>query len=368
MQLSGHWSSSILRGITILAITLVLAEMCSRVFSWVRSRKLHAPSIKFMLLWVPVNLFLLHRAFSESTLETSQIQTGAAASMTRSALYPGAMAFASHVIGATQLNSPMLPQPEKAARDQPRIYNIPSCKTPPWNFRCDFGAIGSGTVVALFGASHIMHWGIAMEDMALMYSWELRVYAKHGCDFYQGSRGTPEEDCVHWLPDTMAQLRQSPPTFLFVMGTQADATLKEIPYHEEAVPFYASMRQLGTTVVALRDNPRAKTDIPRCIASHINEDFQKKCSPPLSMYKDAVMNGVISSGIHDVFIDTKDLFCDDTSCPAVIGNVLAYRDRLHITATYMHSLVPLLERKLRIQVPSLFDGRETANNSTSAPA
>lgn len=34
-------------------------------------------------------------------------------------------------------------------------------------------------------------------------------------------------------------------------------------------------------------------------------------------------------------------------CPAVIGGVLVYRDRHHMTATYARSLAPILEQKLK---------------------
>jgi SGNH domain (fused to AT3 domains) len=43
------------------------------------------------------------------------------------------------------------------------------------------------------------------------------------------------------------------------------------------------------------------------------------------------------------FIDLSDYFCDRTTCPPVIGNVLVYRHRNHITATYVRTLAPMLQ-------------------------
>jgi hypothetical protein len=45
-------------------------------------------------------------------------------------------------------------------------------------------------------------------------------------------------------------------------------------------------------------------------------------------------------------IDAADRFCLGRLCPAVIGNVLVYRQTGHITATYAATLAPWLERRL----------------------
>ena len=52
------------------------------------------------------------------------------------------------------------------------------------------------------------------------------------------------------------------------------------------------------------------------------------------------------------FIDMTDYFCDETSCPPVIGNVIVYMDDSHITSTYSRTLVPMLSRKLAGALPS----------------
>ncbi len=37
----------------------------------------------------------------------------------------------------------------------------------------------------------------------------------------------------------------------------------------------------------------------------------------------------------------------DGKCPAIVGNVIVYRDNNHFTATYSRSLSSLLEKELR---------------------
>jgi hypothetical protein len=43
------------------------------------------------------------------------------------------------------------------------------------------------------------------------------------------------------------------------------------------------------------------------------------------------------------FLDFSQYFCQDEVCPAVIGNVMVYKDDNHVTRTYMESLTPYFE-------------------------
>jgi hypothetical protein len=45
-------------------------------------------------------------------------------------------------------------------------------------------------------------------------------------------------------------------------------------------------------------------------------------------------------------VDATNRFCLPDLCPAVVGDVLVYRNSGHITASYMKTLGPWLERRL----------------------
>jgi peptidoglycan/LPS O-acetylase OafA/YrhL len=369
MQVSGHWSSSFLRGLSILAITLVLAEACSRVFAWLRSQKLHKPSIQFMLLWIPLNLLLLRLAYSHTTSSNGGTVNIYASNNAGggTGLHPGALAIATRVFDASPLEVAFIPRPDKAGEDFPDVYFLEQCSHGDFRkLRCAVGAIGAGTVVVMMGASHVAQWTSVMQGFATTYQWELHVHMLSKCDFYTSD---VSDTCLSWLADTTAEIQRIRPTVLFVLGTQGKFQGgREGGMSDQAADFYASMRELGTSVVALRDNPRVQFDIPRCVQTNIDADYETECSPARSFYNDDVMQAIVASGIHDAFIDTRDFFCDDTTCPVVIGNMLVYRDGNHITRTYMKTLAPLLERKLRIQVPTLFSVRVpqgSMNNTTN---
>jgi hypothetical protein len=52
------------------------------------------------------------------------------------------------------------------------------------------------------------------------------------------------------------------------------------------------------------------------------------------------------------FVDMSEYFCNDTTCPPAIGNVIVYADDSHITSTYSRTLAPMLSRKLAVALPA----------------
>ena len=45
-------------------------------------------------------------------------------------------------------------------------------------------------------------------------------------------------------------------------------------------------------------------------------------------------------------VDLTSLYCTATACPPVIGHVLVYKDRTHLTATFAATLSPYIERQV----------------------
>ncbi len=47
------------------------------------------------------------------------------------------------------------------------------------------------------------------------------------------------------------------------------------------------------------------------------------------------------------YVDLTDYYCDDKTCPSVIGGVNVYRDNSHLTTTYTKTMAPYVLRELR---------------------
>ena len=111
---------------------------------------------------------------------------------------------------------------------------------------------------------------------------------------------------------------------------------------------WKTQTERGTRIIAIRDNPAANADTVACVARHLLEanDF---CSldraHALGAFDGHAAAALATAGAS--VIDLSDVYCDATRCPAVIGNVVVYRDENHITATFARTLGPTLTERLR---------------------
>jgi hypothetical protein len=107
------------------------------------------------------------------------------------------------------------------------------------------------------------------------------------------------------------------------------------------------LRATGAEVVQLDDTPNPDTDVPTCLAAHLDEvqacavDRDKALLDPDR--RRATARAAERAGA--VVVDPVPWFCRE-SCPPIIGNAPAYHDDDHISATYAAQLAPLLDLRL----------------------
>jgi hypothetical protein len=110
------------------------------------------------------------------------------------------------------------------------------------------------------------------------------------------------------------------------------------------------LRPSGTRPVLIEDTPDLHgQSVPDCVSA--NPLDIRKCSPPVGQAihasrRTATASVLAAAGVPD--IDPTPWFCTADRCPAVIGNVLTYRDSSHVSATYMKVLGPMLDPLLNV--------------------
>ena len=92
--------------------------------------------------------------------------------------------------------------------------------------------------------------------------------------------------------------------------------------------------------------PREGAIAPDCVAQSYEEP--QECNQPRSEGFDGqdLTREAAELAPRARVLDLADAFCGEDSCPAVIGNVLLYADKNHITRTYMKTLAPRLEEEM----------------------
>jgi peptidoglycan/LPS O-acetylase OafA/YrhL len=217
---------------------------------------------------------------------------------------------------------------------------------------CVLGDPRGTTTIAVVGGSHSSQWLPAFQAIAREKSWRVVAFTKSNCPFYLGAgvRDNENAACSEWNRNVVVQLIQLRPDAVFTTSTRyADG--------DEFVPdgYLAAWRALAAarlTVIALRDNPDFEFDVSACVEIH-GAGAPLCALPRTQMLETPSPVELLEPAPHNVkFIDLSDYFCDAQTCPPVIGNVLVYRHQNHITATYVRSLAPMLQRAIeRVMIP-----------------
>ena len=99
------------------------------------------------------------------------------------------------------------------------------------------------------------------------------------------------------------------------------------------------LEQAGIPVAVIRTTPEADFDVVGCVATH--RDDLLACAKPRSDYflprNQAPLDRAVSAAPGVGRLNFNDLICQWSRCPAVLADVLIWRNQDHITATYSAS-------------------------------
>jgi peptidoglycan/LPS O-acetylase OafA/YrhL len=216
---------------------------------------------------------------------------------------------------------------------------------------CDFGDPDGDVRVALVGDSHAMKLWPALQAIAETEGWRLTTFLKSQCEFtlpeVEGTSGCPE-----WRTSVAEQLGADGPWDLVVTTGAAHATAGD----GAAAGYRAVWQPLigaGARLIVVHDNPYLTGDPRACIADHL--DDTSACDNPRSesFLPDTFAEAAETLSGASV-IDLTELFCDATTCFAVVGGVITHRDFTHVTDEFSRSYAPYVAAKLASIAPELF--------------
>ena len=256
------------------------------------------------------------------------------------------------------------PRPRDASADRGRAFadgcllDVGVERSPA----CVYGDRRSRETVVLFGDSHAMQWFPALEAIARRRHWRLVELTKSGCPpqavpvLYPP---TPRRDpsCAAWRERALRRIERDERPALVVAGASMRYTVldgeRRLARRESTralgagyAPTLARLRAAAGRVAVLTDVPRPPRDIPSCVSGAMRR--LRRCAfarGPAVANAFAIRDAAARvPGIETV--DATDRFCLPDLCPAVVGDVLVYRNSGHVTASYMKTLAPWLERRL----------------------
>jgi peptidoglycan/LPS O-acetylase OafA/YrhL len=216
---------------------------------------------------------------------------------------------------------------------------------------CVYGDLSSDTIVVLLGDSHAAHWFPALELLALRRHWRLVSLTKSSCTaadvlVWADALRRPYTECQTWRSAALARIAQLKPRL--VVTSSAFSYRPADPAASWRAGWrhtFDALTATGARVVAIADTPAMGSPVPACLAQHPRAVWA--CNRPVAAATaDAqrpVMLGL--AGGRVTVVDPIPWLCVSV-CPAVLGNLLVYRDAQHLTPRIAVALAPALESRL----------------------
>jgi SGNH domain (fused to AT3 domains) len=226
---------------------------------------------------------------------------------------------------------------------------------------CVYGDPTSSTTVVLFGDSHAAYWFPALDLISRQQHWRLVDMTKDGCPVAEVNiaawfrHGGPYPECTEWRSSAMAQIAALHPALVIA----SDARYLEVP---EARPLAGVPTDHGSTwldglsaifgfldrsaghVLFISDVPTPQQYPPGCVSRHVSD--VGRCNTKLSAairlpnVKSAELE--LAAREHVDTVDPTSWFCTSTTCPAIVGNLLVYRNIAHMEPAWSRFVAPVL--------------------------
>ncbi|HLR55823.1 MAG TPA: acyltransferase family protein, partial [Actinomycetales bacterium] len=315
-------------------------------------------------------LALLVAAGGVSLFSGNHLASAQAAALSRDEIdpvsHPGAAALAGELVLPDRYSVPF-PAPEAVAADIPDIYGRGCTQTHRSEagsdevLICEYRApgydISVDPTIVIIGGSKSGQWNPAFKMLAEENKWRVLTLDKGGCQFTFTSENDTEplqsEHCQRYNNNALELLQGMKPELVVTIATTARHTGERMP--DGFIAAWEALDAAGIPILAIRDTPRFNWDVAECLVQ--NSYDAHKCG--------ALRSEVLPKDFSDVLagkqlpasvtvLDMTDYFCTSDYCEAVVGNIAVYRDKHHVTVSYMDTVAPLLADKMRPEFSELF--------------
>lgn len=202
--------------------------------------------------------------------------------------------------------------------------------------------------IVVVGDSHALQFAGALVPLAQQRGWQLISLVRGSCPFSTASEVVPDDpDCLAWNAAAIAEIADLRPDGVVTLASRGARTgLTEVT-PAGFVEQWWRLYDLGTPVLAVRDTPRFDFSPPDCLQHH------GRSAPECGVERAAVYAPEppwtrLNVPPNVSFLDLSDQLCFTQHCPGEIGNVLAYMDNNHLTASYAATMAPAVERHVAV--------------------
>ena len=195
--------------------------------------------------------------------------------------------------------------------------------------------------------------------------WKLLTMTKSACAFVDATvmdgNSAVYESCSSWNTAAVEKILDLKPAAVLtsqgasralINPSDIDAGLSKDLMIEGLVSRWTTLTDAGIPVVAIENNPNPSEEVYECVAGNL--DTLSQCSFPDPGTGSALVQRAATDAVPGTkMLTMTDVICPGGMCPAVMGNVLVYRQGSHLTKTFIESTREIFEPRLNEILTSL---------------
>jgi hypothetical protein len=251
--------------------------------------------------------------------------------------------------------SNLTPAPGKAAHDLPPADGT-NCHASFEVIRqgtCVFGDPHGAHTAVLVGDSHADMWLPAFARAGREKHWKIVDWTKSSCPVAQitvfnSALNRTYTECNTWRTQVLARIARLAPDLVFVADSEnvVNGDVSDTRWSDATLTTLRTLRETTKAkVTLLQDVPVPGDDLPSCVAAHLDSvrDCTFSTKKAYSFPNRHRTLAVAAKQQGFAVVEPRSWICTDERCPAIVGNLLVYRDDTHLTATFSGWLAPRVE-------------------------
>lgn len=332
---------SILHGMLIILISLILSYLGNNFLETPINKLIGKNNFTFrkfipIAIQLGVVLTLLGAWYGAGELQSSNQEK-----LLGNSDYPGAL---SEDISFSPEGSKPIPSLETAKEDTPSPY-ADGCQLSPGESEvkvCEYvNTDDYEHTVALVGGSKSTHWLPSLQNLGDNY--RILNVTKSGCRFSLDNSEGIADDCYEWNTKVVDELAEYEPNLVITLADIADREYEEVP--KGFLKQFERLNDYNIPILAIRDTPYFEKDVVECL-SQANEPGECSIEKSKTLAPISAWEKLSNPPKNVTYVDYTDYLCDGTTCPPIVGNVLAYRDKNHMTETFNKTFAPIIRKDI----------------------
>ncbi|MEB7414501.1 acyltransferase [Mammaliicoccus sciuri] len=195
--------------------------------------------------------------------------------------------------------------------------------------------------IALVGSSHAQHWLGALQKAAEEGNYRVLSMTKSGCVL---TTKDSDRDCTEWNKNLIKELdKQDVDLVVTTADSSTDVNGQIDPLQLKQ---YQNITNTKTPIMAIRDNPRYEFNVPETLDKFGEQETIKKMNAKQRLPKVSKWDQLEQKPANTKYVDYTSYFKENGKFAPVIGNVIVYMDKGHISNSYSKTFGPKIKKDI----------------------